>query len=265
VRKIFLLLMLTIFLTAGCGNYASDNSGGKNPNVIRVGIDDEYAPMGFHNAAGELVGFDIDLAKEAARRLGVKFEFVPINWNKKREEITSGRIDMIWNGLDVSEERKEYMVFTKPYMSNRQILLIKHDKNFDIHSEYDLAGHVVAIQAGSTSEDYIRANVDLRESFKDLKTYPNFKAAFADLYSGNVDVLICDEIVGRYEMNKNPGKFDVIEVRVGLSTEFAVGFDKRHIELRDRVQKVFDEMVKDGTAKKISKQWFNADLITSRR
>ena len=263
--KKFFLLMLTIFLTAGCGGQGSDNSGGKNPNAIRVGIDDEYAPMGFHNAAGELVGFDIDLANEAARRLGVNFEFTPINWNKKRNEITSGRIDMIWNGLDISDERKEYMVFSKPYMDNRQILLVKHDKNFDIHSEYDLAGNIVALQAGSTSEDYIRDHEDLRNSFKELKTYPNFKAAFADLDNGVIDVLICDEIAGRYEINKNPGKFDVIEVRVGLTTEIAIGFGKQHVKLRDNVQKVFDEMVKDGTAKKISNQWFNADLITSRR
>ena len=80
-------------------------------------------------------------------------------------------------------------------------------------------------------------------------------------FKGDVDVLIIDEIAGRYEVSKNPDDFEIVEVTVGSYTEFGIGFRKGNTELRDKVQKVFDEMVKDGTAKKISEKWFNADLI----
>lgn len=81
----------------------------------------------------------------------------------------------------------------------------------------------------------------------------------------SVDVLICDEIIGRYEIIRNRDRFEIIEATVGSVTEIAVGFNKNNTELRDKVQLAFDGMVKDGTAKKISEKWFGADLIKLRR
>lgn len=262
MKKIFIatfLLLATIF--AGCGGEKISS----NTEKLIIGLDDEYAPMGFRDAKGEIVGFDIDMAKEAAKRLGVKFEFKPIDWDNKKEEITSGNVDILWNGTDITDERKEYMIFSKPYMDNRQILLVKKDTDFDIKSAGDLAGKVVGTQAGSSSRDYVDENADFKNSFKEFKTYLNFKEAFADLENGGVDVLICDELAGRYELSKVPQKFSVIETTVGPVCEIGIGFRKEDVELRDKVQRVFDEMVRDGTARKISEKWFQADLIKYRR
>lgn len=263
MKKIFLSLLLLIFFVSGCGG--ENNHAEKTGDKFVIGLDDEYAPMGFRNEKGELVGFDIDLAKEVGRRMGVEFEFKPIDWDNKREEITSGNVDILWNGTDITDERKEYMIFSKPYMTNRQILVVPKDNPQNIHFVDDLAGKTVGTQAGSSSRDYVDENPDLKNSFREFKTYLNFKEAFADLESGKVEVLICDELAGRYEIGKNPQKFTVIESTIGSVCEIGIGFRKDDVELRDKVQKVFDDMIKDGTAKKISEQWFQTDMIKFRR
>ena len=264
--KRFLLLLLLITLTvSGCGGEQSANPADKYSDKLVVGIDDEYAPMGFRDAKGEIIGFDVDLAKEAAKRMGVKLEFLPIDWNNKETELDSGRIDIIWNGLDITPERKEHILYSKPYMDNRQILLVKKDNHQGIRAESDLAGKSVGTQDGSNSADYIYQNEALKNTFKEFKTYRNFRDAFNELEGGAVDVLIVDELAGRYEMSKVPSKFDPIEVTIGPVTEIGIGFRKEDTALRDKVQKVFDDMIRDGTARKISEHWFQADLIKTSR
>ncbi len=268
MRKIFLPLMLMLLILTGCGGGEDDSdnvNSTKYSKMLVVGLDDHYAPLGFRNDKNELVGFDIDLAKETARRMGVEFKFRPIDWDNKREEITSGNVDMLWNGCDITDDRKEYMIYSKPYLDNRQVLLVRRGNDLNIRTAGDLTGKVVGTQAGSSSENYVNDTPNFKSTFAAFKTYRNFKDAFAELDSGAVDVLICDEIAARYEISRIPPKFEVIEVTIGPACEIGIGFRKDDVELRDRVQKAFDSMVADGTAKKISEQWFQADLIKRRR
>ena len=262
MKKLFLIICAAL-LIMGCGGKDIDNISYNKVYVI--GLDDEYAPMAFRDENGEIVGFDIDLAKEAARRMNVEFEFRPIDWNNKIDELNSRRIDIIWNGLDITPERQDHILYSKPYMDNRQILLVRADSNLDIHSEYDLAGKIVGTQAGSHSETYVEYDEPLRNSLKEFRTFGSFKTAFRDLESGAIDVLIVDEIAGRYQMSKVPNKFKVIEeANIGSVTKIGIGFRTSDIALRDEVQNAFNEMIKDGTAKKISEKWFQADLIKSK-
>lgn len=267
MKKIFLTLMLTIFFMTGCGgdnsNSANVNDGKYNKRIVN-GVDDEFPPICFHDENGEIVGFDIDLAKEAARRMGVEIQFKPIEWSNKEHEITSGNVDMIWNGCDIMDEYKEYMIFSRPYMDNLQILLVKKGNDKKIHNVNDLAGKIVGTQAGSNSEDYVNATPELKNSFAKFVTYRNVNEGFESLQNDELDVIIIDEIAARYEMGRRRGKFEMINVTIGPVTEFGIGFRKEDTALRDRVQKVFDGMIADGTAKKISEQWFQADLIKSR-
>ena len=260
------ILLLSTIIFAGCvGGGTTLNSGGRNIEKIIIGIDDEFPPICFHDERNKLVGFDIDLAKETARRMGVEIEFKPIDWDNKREEITSGHVDIIWNGLDITAERKEYMIFTKPYMDDRQILLVKKDSTQNIYTEDDLEGKIVGVQAGSTSEDYLQQDVKLKNSLSDYKAYKKFNDMLEALERDEINVLLCDELIARYETKKHPNHFELIDARIDFVVEMAVGFRKDDTELRDRVQEIFDEMVKDGTAKEISEKWFQADLIKTRR
>ena len=263
MKKILIILPLIILsLISGCGGDTKDDTA--ELKKITIGID-EFAPMGFHDEKLNVVGFDTDLAKEAARRMGVEVRFKPIDWNSKEYEITSGNVDMIWNGCDIMDEYKAYMIFSEPYMDNRQILLVKAGNPQDIQSVADLAGKVVGTQAGSNSEIYIEQNKALRDSFAAFRTYPAINTGFDFLDGGEVDVLIIDEIAARYEMSKHPERFTLIDETVGPVTEFGIGFNKENTALRNKVQKVFDDMVADGTARKISEQWFGTDLIKTRR
>ncbi len=92
-----------------------------------IGIDDKFAPMGFRDENNEIVGFDIDYAKAAAEKMGVEVEFQPIDWKTKETELSSGRIDLIWNGYTITDERKEKVLFTKPYLKNAQVVVTLAD------------------------------------------------------------------------------------------------------------------------------------------
>ena len=258
-------LLLVTMIFAGCGGgeqpAKNDDAAKSEATKITIGLDDEYAPMGFKNEQNEIIGFDVDLAKEAAKRLGSEVEFKAIDWNSKEAELKSGRIDIIWNGLDITPERQQNMLFSDPYMDNRQIIFVKNGNDQGIMVEADLAGKSVGTQAGSTAEAYVDQTEELKNSFKEFKTYGDYVSAFMDLENGRIDALICDEIVGRYAMSKQGDKFQALDVTVGPVSEFGIAFRKEDTELRDKVQGVFDEMVKDGTAGKISEEWFKADLI----
>lgn len=253
-----MMLVLAAGVLAGCGNDAAKkDEGGK----IVVGLDDNFPPMGFKDENNEIVGFDIDLAKEAAKRLGREVEFKAIDWSSKEAELQSGRVDVLWNGLDITEKRKENMLFSEPYMDNRQIIFVVKGNPAGIKDEATLAGKTVGTQSGSTTEEYLDKNAAFKASLKEAKMYPDFINAFMDLENGRIDAVVGDEIVGRYYISKHPDRLEAVDVAVGPISTFGIAFKKDNQKLRDEVQKVIDEMVKDGTASKVSEKWFAADII----
>jgi len=260
------ILAATTVVT-GCGGQESNDakSAADSDKKIVVGLDDEFPPMGFRDEKNEITGFDVDLAKEAAKRLGREVEFKAIDWSSKEAELKSGRIDVLWNGLDITPERQENMLFSDPYMDNRQIVFVRHSATGStIADEKGLAGLTVGTQAASTAEGYFNENEEVKNTLKELKTYGDFTSAFMDLENGRLDAVVGDEIVGRYYISKHPDKIDALNVVIGPVSQFGIAFRKEDTALRDEVQKSFDEMVKDGSAKKISELWFGKDLIKSK-
>lgn len=252
MRKI-VLLMLIVMTISGCG---SDKG-----NKLVIGIDDDFPPLSFRDESGEIVGFDVDLAKETMQRMGVEAEFKTINWDDKEEAIISGTIDMVWSGLDITDKRKEYMTFIRPYMDDRQIVLVRLKSDLEIYSEHDFKGKVIGTQRGSTSDEYINKDSKLRASIADYKTYEKFGEALTALRKGELEIIICDELIARYVMNTYPNQFRTINVEIGTVAKTSVGFRKDDTALRDNVQRAFDTMIRDGTATAISMRWFNADVI----
>ncbi|WP_051533580.1 amino acid ABC transporter substrate-binding protein [Anaerovibrio sp. RM50] len=257
ILAICMMLVLAMAALAGCGN---DTAKKDATQKIVVGLDDNFPPMGFKDEKNEIVGFDIDLAKEASKRLGCDVEFKAIDWNSKEAELKSGRVDVLWNGLDITEKRKENMLFSDPYMNNRQIVFVATNKGVKIASEADLAGKVIGTQSGGTSEEYFEGKKELKSSMKEVKYYPDFINAFMDLENGRIDAVVGDEIIGRYYISKHPEKITAIDTVIGDVSQFGFAFRKDDQALRDKVQKVFDEMIKDGTVAKISEKWFAKDI-----
>lgn len=263
MKKIILMalaVMITAVLLTGCGQQkqetasTSSNEGSK----IIVGLDDNYPPMGFRDENSNITGFDVDLAKEASKRLNREVEFKAIDWSSKEAELKSGRVNILWNGLDITDERKQNMLFSEPYMDNKQIVFVRNDS--PIQSLDDLKGKTIGTQSGSTGEDHINQDKALKDSFKEVKAYPDYISAFMDLENGRLDAIIGDEVTCRYYMSKHPDKFKALDITIGEVTSFGIAFAKDNQKLRDEVQKVFNEMKEDGTVAKISEKWFGKDI-----
>jgi len=165
-----------------------------------VGLDDSYPPMGFRDEKNEIVGFDIDLAKEVAKRMGVEVEFQPIDWDSKELELNSGKIDCIWNGMTITEERVANMFFAKPYIANEQIIIVPASSG--ITAKAQLEGKVIGLQKGSSSLDALTAD-PVSEKVKEIVEYPDNVSAYMDLQAGRIDVFVVDSVVGRYVISQN--------------------------------------------------------------
>ena len=225
---------------------------------IVVGLDDNFPPMGFRNEKNELVGFDIDMAREAAKRLGVEVEFKPIDWSAKEAELSGKRVDALWNGLTITEQRKQNILFTAPYMENHQIIVVSAGS--PIKTKADLAGKVVGAQEGSSAVDAIKKEEAVFQSFKELKTFGDNVTALMDLSTGRLDALVVDEVVGRYYASKKPGEYRVLEENFGTE-DYGVGTRKDDTELMAQIDKAMDEMKADGAAATISTKWFGKDIV----
>lgn len=225
-------------------------------DTIVIGLDDEFPPMGFRDENNEIVGFDIDLAKAVGEKLGVEVQFQPIDWNAKEIELESGKVDALWNGLTITDERKESMDFTDPYIENKQIIVVKNDS--EIQSKADLDGKVVGIQDGSSAVDAV--NADELASAIELSTYDTNILALADLDIGRVDAVVADEIVLRYYLAHNDNDFRVIEDGDFGDEVYGVAVKKGNTELLTAIQAALDEMDADGTAAEISTNWFDEDI-----
>lgn len=263
LKKLLSILACAVLGAAvltGCGDDKKAEETKSNEKPIVVGLDDNFPPMGFRDEKQEIVGFDIDLAKEAAKRLNRPIEFKAIDWSSKEAELKSGRVDILWNGLDITDKRKENMLFSDPYMENRQIIFVKKG-NTDIVDEKSLAGKIVGTQSGGTTEEYIDGNEALKNSLKEYKKYSDYVAAFMDLENGRLDAIVGDEITGRYYMSKHMDAIEAVDVAVGPVSNFGIGFKKENTKLRDEVQKVLNEMKADGTSAKISETWFGKNIM----
>jgi polar amino acid transport system substrate-binding protein len=228
------------------------------PAKFIVGLDEQFPPMGFRDEKGNIVGFDVDLAKEAAKRMGLEAVFQPIDWKSKELELNSKKIDAIWNGLTITEERKKNMAFSRPYLKNRQVIITAAGSK--ITGKADLAGKRIGTQEGSAGYDVIEADQALKNSFKSLNTYPDFVAALTDIKAGRIDAVIGDEILARYYTSKEKDTFSILDE--ALSDEvYGVGLRLDDTELLAKLQKALDEMIADGTAGRISEQWFGKDII----
>lgn len=250
-------------ILAGCGGDKAAKSAApaaQAPKKIVVGLDDSFPPMGFKDDNGKIVGFDIDLASAVGKEMGVEVEFKPIDWASKEAELSAGRVDALWNGLTITEERKKNVDFSKPYMNNEQVVIVLKDS--DIQKPEDLAGKVVATQEGSTGVDAINKHPDVKKTFKggEPKLYADFISALMDLQAKRVDAVVIDSVVGEYYMTKKQGIFR--ELPGSFATEqFGVGVKKGNTALVDLINKGIDKVKASGEGSKISQKWFGKDVM----
>ena len=229
--------------------------------TLILGLDDSFPPMGYRGTSGEIEGFDIDLAKEVAARLGVELVLQPIDWDAKVLDLNSRDIDVLWNGLTITPQRREVITFSKPYIANRQVVIVP--ANSTIETKSDLSGKTVGLQLGSSAQDAVDAEADIAAGFAETVRYQDNVQALLDLEVGRLDAVVVDEILGRYYMSQKHGMFRVAQ-EAFASEEYGIGFRRGNQALANAVDAALDEMVADGTAEAISRTWFDEDILLPR-
>lgn len=276
-RRLVFLLLLCFSLgmvLGGCSSAESDadkNPASQNAAVddsfqkikekgyFTVGLDDAFPPMGFREkGTNNIIGFDIDLATEAAKRMGVEVKFQPVVWDTIIEELNSGKIDVIWNGLTITEERKEKIAFTKPYIEDKQIIVVQNGSA--IKGKSDLSGKKVGLQAGSSARKAVEKDEATYKSLGEIIEFTSNDEALLDLKAGRLDAVVVDEVVGRYYIAKKPGDYTVLEENFGLE-EFGVGLRQNDKAFLAELQKALDAMKADGKSAEISNKWFGENII----
>lgn len=220
-----------------------------------MGLDDTFAPMGFRDESGEIVGFDIDLSKAIAEEIGFELEYQSIDWTMKESELKGGKIDFIWNGYSITEARQKEVQFSTPYLENRQIIVVMEDS--EIENKEDMAGKIVTVQGESSAIDAMNKEPDVVASFGEVVEYPSNNECFTDLETGRADVMVVDEVLARYYMNlQGEEKYRVLDDNFG-EEEFGIGMRKEDTALVAAVNAALEKVKEDGTYEEIYGTWFS--------
>ena len=226
---------------------------------IVVGLDDTFAPLGFRDEEGNLVGVDVELMEATGEIMGIPFELQPIDWSMKETELANKNIDMIWNGYTITEERKEKVAFSQPYLNNRQVVVTMADS--DINTLADLTDKTVAAQAESSAIDAINAKPEIAQTFKSLGEFETNDQCLMDLEAGRTDAVVADEVIIRYYVSKKgEEKYKILEEDFGKE-EYGIGVRKEDTALLEALNVALDTLKENGTTKEVSEKWFGSDII----
>ncbi len=263
------LVGMAVMSLAGCTQLAS------NPTVdnwdkyqqqksITVGFDNTFVPMGFEEKDGNYAGFDIELAQYVSKKLGITVHFQPIDWDMKETELQNGTIDAIWNGYSATDERREKVAFTIPYMQNTQILVVK--KTSGIHSVKDMTGKVLGAQNGSSGMlDFEEHPEVLKNRVKgeDADQYQSVNEAIIDLKNDRIDALLIDRVYADYYLTTEGIADQYDTIPSGFESEsFAVGVRPADKKLLEALNQAFKELYQEGIFQQISQKWFGEDVAT---
>ena len=219
-----------------------------------------FEPMNYYDENGELTGFETEFTKAVCEKLGVEAKFQEIEWEQKELELNSKNIDAIWNGLTVTEERKENMAFSTPYIRNKQVVVIKAenaDKYKDIES---MAGASCAAESGSAGQSAIEANDVLSQN--EFVGASAQKDVLLEVKSGTIEIGVIDYVMAKASVGDGTDYSDLMIVdSVELQPEeYAVGLRKDDSETLAKVNAAIDELVADGTLKALAEKYDLADV-----
>lgn len=261
MKKIVVLMVLFVTVVlSGCKSENEDlNSLEKvlDKGYIILGLDDTFAPMGYRDEEGEVVGFDIDLAKAVANELGVELRIQPIEWDSKLIELNSKNIDMIWNGLTITEERSKQINFSDAYLNNRQIVITNESNTID--SLDALEGLKIGVQIDSSGQTALESS-SIYSKVQEVVKFNTFNDALMDLNSGRIDAIVIDEIMARYVATTVSYSLVVTDVSLG-DEEYGIGFRLEENELRAKVDEILDMLSETGKTAEISIKWFGEDIF----
>ena len=268
--KFVITLIIMVLVITGCASGGKEKPRKDNWNDFQtdkkvvIGFDNTFVPMGFQDKSGKDVGFDIDLANAVFEKYGIKVQWQAINWDLKETELKNGNIDLIWNGYSKTDERESIVQFTKQYMVNEQVIVVKKSKNIKAIS--DLKDKVLGAQNGSSGYDTFNSNPEVLKTIvknNDATQYESFNEALIDLENDRIDALLIDKVYANYYLKQQNKLDDFNILNAGFESEaFAVGARKADITLVNKINEAFHELYREGMFQKIANKWFGEDVAT---
>ena len=264
MKKIFVIAIAFLMVVSTAFAQGSSEAAGdrslekiKEKGVFVLGLDDSFPPMGYRDENNEIVGFDIDLAKEVCKGLGVELKCQPIDWSAKEQELATGQIDCIWNGFTKTEEREKSMTLSMAYVNNAQVIVVKSSSS--IKTIADLKGKSIGVQAGSSGEEAIYDTEGFADSVKEIIPYKDYLTALMDLEIGGVDGIVMDLLVANDNINRSGKDFRILDETLSAE-EYVIGFRKGEVALCEAVEKERYALKDSGKLAEIATKWFGADI-----
>lgn len=250
MKKILALVCSLFLLVSGVAVYAGCSV---DDDTIVVGVTN-YPPMDYPDESGEWIGFDAELAEKAFGELGYEVEFKEIVWETKIVSLNSGEIDVIWNGMTVTEELQEAILLSEPYMVNQQVLVIRTEDADKYTSQADLAeAGTIAFEGGSAADNILSEMEGISED--QLLSMDKQADTFLEVKSGSSDVAVVDIALAK-DMAGQGDFTDLMYVDVGFASEdFAVGFRKEDTELCAQIDELLAKYKEDGTIDELGEKY----------
>lgn len=219
-----------------------------------------FEPMNYYDENGELTGFETEFTKAVCEKLGVEAKFQEIEWDKKEIELNAKTIDAIWNGLTVTEERKENMGFSKSYVRNKQVVVIKADNKDKYTDEASMAGASCAAESDSAGQTAIETSPVLSQN--EFVGASAQKDVLLEVKAGTVELGVLDYVMAKASIGEGTDYSDLMIVEgVELAPEeYAIGMRKGDTETIEKVNGAIDELVADGTLKALAEKYGLADV-----
>ncbi|WP_420235156.1 cystine ABC transporter substrate-binding protein [Pseudomonas sp. ABY48] len=228
----------------------------KDAGEIKIGLEGTYPPFSFVDADGKLTGFEVEFSEALAKELGVKVKLQTTPWAGILAALESKRLDAVVNQVTISEERKKKYDFSEPYTVSgiQALVLAKKADELNIKKAADLDGKKVGVGLGTNYEQWVKAEVPGAQ----VKTYDDDPTKFQDLRVGRIDAILIDRLAALEYAKKAE---DTIAAGEAFSRQEAgIALRKGEPELLDAINKAIEKLRADGTLKKLSEKYFNADV-----
>ncbi|MGP4082367.1 transporter substrate-binding domain-containing protein [Pseudalkalibacillus sp. R45] len=256
-KKYFLLTLISVLMLSfisACGMKDNkEGAGGDEREKLKIGTEATYPPFSYRDSeSNEVTGYDVDIAREVAKRIGMKAEFIPTEWKGMFGSLDSKRFDMVANQVTITDERKKKYAFSEPYTKSGGQVIVHQDNN-EIKSIEDLKGKTVGTTQGS---NYAEA---AKEAGAKIKYYKGIAQVLADLNVNRIDAALNDRLFIQQELKDS--NYEVKPVGDPFNeNQMAFAFRKDQNELIEKVNKALTEMKEDGTIAEISEKYFGEDV-----
>lgn len=262
--SLLIFLVAIVMIVSACGT--KDNASNakkellqevKDRGTLRVGVMGTYQPYNFLNENKEMDGFDVDIAKEVAKRLGVEAEFVAQEFSGMIAGLKTNKFDVVISQMTITDERKKQMDFTKPYITNH-VKVIVQEANNTIKSVDDFKGKNIGVGLGTNDETYLRTELMPKVGDFTIKTYDDVITSLKDLDTGRIDATINNMYAIKPIVEKNGFKIKTVGEPV-KSDQAGIAVRKGNEPFLKELDRILAEMKADGTYKNIYMKWFNEE------